>query len=341
MPSTTTTSGETIDAHLFQQQQKQLHLLQQQLSQTQQQLLEQVEQTKSLQRQSNRKNPRLPRSKSQEYEDRQIITGESEEDRRKRMSGVKKRQHQKLQPNGEEASDGDYYDSSDDTDRKNEDSPSISSVGNSPHVENNYGNISPTSSDNNLKRSSSGSSGSGNNHSSHQSPTVPTVPNFFEWSRYVELGVVLVDKQHKVLIDYLNQLNEFVKNDNERWVIGHVLDGLLDYTKYHFKEEEELMDKYHYPSEAGHKMIHEGFIQKVLDVRSRYIRCEDNIGQELLEFLKIWLVDHILQNDRLMCKYVRENGEPEDIVQNFTPTTDEEVKYFIEQTMKASADSKK
>ena len=193
-------------------------------------------------------------------------------------------------------------------------------------------NINNNNNNNNNRQQKKESLGLTIDMSSHSSsPSIP-MPSFFEWSSFVELGVVKVDNQHRILIDYLNELNDFVKNNNERWVIGHVLDGLLEYTQYHFKEEEGLMDKYGYPSEEGHKHIHEGFIDKVLDVRKRYIHCEDNIGQELLEFLKKWLVEHILQNDRSLCQYIRDRGDKEDLVENYCPHTDEDIRLFIKKT---------
>eukprot|EP01027_Heterolobosea_sp_BB2_P007656 GEZU01011377.1.p1 GENE.GEZU01011377.1~~GEZU01011377.1.p1 ORF type:complete len:253 (+),score=54.13 GEZU01011377.1:51-809(+) len=130
-----------------------------------------------------------------------------------------------------------------------------------------------------------------------QSAKMQEHPNIVWQSRF-EVGVPLIDNQHKKLVQLLNNLNMAV-NDYENNVancsgdfvmLGSVLDDLLDYTSFHFKEEEQLMEKYGYPNTESHKEVHNRLVAKVMQVRYLFKQGQEDISHDVLEFLKEWLV---------------------------------------------------
>ncbi len=119
--------------------------------------------------------------------------------------------------------------------------------------------------------------------------------NTLKWSHELEIGIPPIDKQHKRIVDYINQLEE-IKGTPNREEVGNILDQLVDYTLSHFAFEEELMEESGYMFVNAHKRVHKLFVRKVGTFVDRYKIGED-ITLELLITLKTWLVNHIKNDD--------------------------------------------
>jgi len=124
------------------------------------------------------------------------------------------------------------------------------------------------------------------------------------WDSSLELDIPPIDKQHKRIVDYINQLEE-IKQTHDRSVIGDVLNQLVDYTMSHFAFEEELMEESGYIFVNAHKRVHNLFVRKVNQYMERF-RLNEDITEELLISLRTWLVNHIQNDDRDYGKTVRE-----------------------------------
>jgi hemerythrin len=118
---------------------------------------------------------------------------------------------------------------------------------------------------------------------------------YLHWSSDLDTGIDVIDKQHKRIVDYLNELN--VANEGgDQAVTNHVLGELVDYTLTHFAFEEELQERAGYPFLKAHKRVHEIFTRRVAEFQKRAAAGE-NVAPELLSMLKIWLVNHIKGDD--------------------------------------------
>jgi hemerythrin len=126
---------------------------------------------------------------------------------------------------------------------------------------------------------------------------------FMQWTPDLEMGIPVIDNQHKRIIDYINELDDASRTGNMDET-NHALEGLLDYTITHFEFEEELQEKAGYPFLKAHKRVHEIFMKRVADFRARAENGED-ITQELLDVLKVWLASHIKGDDRDYADSVR------------------------------------
>ena len=108
-----------------------------------------------------------------------------------------------------------------------------------------------------------------------------------------------IDAQHKKLFDMINEYHEVgivQKKSNE--AVEKLLKGLLDYTKYHFSTEEAFMQKNNYLGYPAHKKEHDAFTQKVSDIYDRFKNGRMVLSVEISNFLKDWLLNHILQVDK-------------------------------------------
>lgn len=89
--------------------------------------------------------------------------------------------------------------------------------------------------------------------------------------------------------------------------IEAVFNELLDYTKYHFKEEEEMMikvgiDQRHYELQS---FEHKSFIKEMTAMHADISVDNPESVQNLLDFLINWLAYHILGTDQNLARQVK------------------------------------
>jgi hemerythrin-like metal-binding protein len=124
------------------------------------------------------------------------------------------------------------------------------------------------------------------------------------WTNKYSVGCNYIDDQHKKLVQIINELNSAFLSSSERSIISKVLQELVDYTKYHFEAEEKLMEKYGYPNLENHKKIHKQFVDKVVEFSKRYELGDDVVGYDMLNYLKDWLLNHIMGTDTDYAKMI-------------------------------------
>ncbi|MBZ7978423.1 bacteriohemerythrin [Campylobacter sp. RM12654] len=130
----------------------------------------------------------------------------------------------------------------------------------------------------------------------------------FAWNKDYETNIDNVDKQHYYLVQLINELalklSEKNLNKNE---LDEAFNGILNYAKEHFSEEETLMQNVNIFSDffQEHKLSHKMFIEQT---KQLYDDVGDGTNKEavksLLEFLISWLAFHILGIDQNMAKQI-------------------------------------
>lgn len=132
---------------------------------------------------------------------------------------------------------------------------------------------------------------------------------FMVWNRDLETGIDIVDRQHRGLVDLLNQVAPLlaVSSNESLLEIGPLLDSLLAYAATHFRTEEELMAKLGMDERASahHRASHAGFVHQISDMVQAFSGSRGVTGDRLLSFLASWLVLHILGEDQAMARQVR------------------------------------
>lgn len=128
------------------------------------------------------------------------------------------------------------------------------------------------------------------------------------WSDILSVNIENLDGQHKQLIKLINRLNRVAANTAEHEETAKILDELIQYTINHFKTEEELFQKFNYPEYDNHKREHEQFASKVRDFEKSFSNNSARVELSLLQFLKDWLVNHIMKADKRYAKFLNEKG---------------------------------
>lgn len=132
---------------------------------------------------------------------------------------------------------------------------------------------------------------------------------FLEWSDNLKLGFAEIDAQHHWLVDTTNSLHdELMTGKPNREEVKKILDGLLDYTLTHFVTEELLFHWHDYPEDEAHTKEHTDFVAAVKSWKKRYDAGTEELSEEIMEFLKSWLLNHILKSDKAYAPYLKARG---------------------------------
>lgn len=124
------------------------------------------------------------------------------------------------------------------------------------------------------------------------------------WRDEYSIGVEMIDEQHKHLFEIGNRIYDLLENyllaDKYDKIVA-VVQELSDYTKYHFKTEEDYMIQIKYPKYFSQKVEHDDFIQKIEEIDLTDIdKDQDKHIRDILTFVFHWVLEHILKKDKLI-----------------------------------------
>jgi len=132
--------------------------------------------------------------------------------------------------------------------------------------------------------------------------------DFFRWEDIYNTNIASIDTQHKVIIKILNELYEVVLVRKEEGKLSDILNELVQYTVYHFQEEEKMFEEYAFVEEEEHKIEHQKFIDKVSQFGEMLESRKGFLAIDLIEFLKDWLIEHIMITDQKYVVYFKNKG---------------------------------
>ncbi len=128
--------------------------------------------------------------------------------------------------------------------------------------------------------------------------------NRLEWSDELSVGIELIDSQHKELIRIANGLISAVAKKRGDRVVQNVIRRLRNYTVFHFNSEEKFMEDVCYPKRGEHEAEHVRLKHDVKRYQRTLYEKKDLPPGGVLNFLKIWLIKHILSADIKLAKFV-------------------------------------
>jgi hemerythrin-like metal-binding protein len=135
-----------------------------------------------------------------------------------------------------------------------------------------------------------------------------------EWESDFNCNIETIDQQHRKLVDIINLLYETLesrtKNDMHALVEtlskeADAINDMLRYTLEHFKYEEKMMLDYTYPQYNEHKEMHDSFTSKAKIYKNHFDSAIEVNVNEMMAYLKEWLRNHILVEDKKFVPYVK------------------------------------
>lgn len=138
--------------------------------------------------------------------------------------------------------------------------------------------------------------------------------NTILWTKELSIGNPDIDNEHARIIQLYNELANSLttKNDNNR-SFAEIMNGMFDYSLYHFRREELYMKLINYPELTTHKEKHKAYILHVSQLNANYFSENPPDPTLVLTYLADWWRHHIQQTDQLYEQFKRKN-HPELIV---------------------------
>ncbi|NPA73798.1 MAG: hemerythrin family protein [Epsilonproteobacteria bacterium] len=129
------------------------------------------------------------------------------------------------------------------------------------------------------------------------------------WRRGMSVGNETIDHDHRYLVCYLNTVELALQKPENEEVLLTSLSQLYNYAYEHFIREESIQKKIKYPNIKEHRKEHQQLLEELLDLKNKIKNEYDNEHisknyDEIVKFLRHWLIDHVLNTDMAMKKYL-------------------------------------
>ncbi len=131
------------------------------------------------------------------------------------------------------------------------------------------------------------------------------------WREEMSVGVPELDAEHKDMLEAAERLRrarEETDPQRRQSVVGGVLAFLAAYTETHFEREARIMEAVDYPQAMAHAKVHRELKEVVHELKAQFDGAPASVDLDLVyEFLRTWLVQHILKDDRGMMPFMSGN----------------------------------
>lgn len=128
--------------------------------------------------------------------------------------------------------------------------------------------------------------------------------NFFEFTEKYHTGIAFVDEEHAALFDIIREVDKLIFEEylHDKYDgIVKILEELKDYTIYHFQDEEKYMLSIGYSGIEAQKCAHQVFVDRLNEINLDEVdENQQEYLEELVGFLRGWLINHILKMDKLI-----------------------------------------
>lgn len=128
------------------------------------------------------------------------------------------------------------------------------------------------------------------------------------WREEYSVKIAKIDAQHQKLFDYINEIHDASIQNKAKEQLGGIIAKLVNYTQDHFKTEENYFSIYNYPNESAHKFEHQVFVDKIKEFQNDFESGKALLSLKIVNFLKDWLINHILGTDKAYSAFLNEKG---------------------------------
>ena len=127
----------------------------------------------------------------------------------------------------------------------------------------------------------------------------------FKWSSDHSIYLPEIDAEHRALYRLGDELHKALLAGADAAQQKPLMANLLESVEEHFRHEERLMRAMRYTAFAWHKSQHDAVRKRARSVVTRIDKDDSAAAGEFLEFLSVWLRDHMSVADRMMGAYLR------------------------------------
>lgn len=127
-----------------------------------------------------------------------------------------------------------------------------------------------------------------------------------KWNADYSVSIPELDVHHRHLFFLLNQLNESMSRGNGNEILGQTLEELVEYTKFHFQAEENLMLSMRFPGLTAHVREHDQMMARVSKFQQDFSSGKAVVSVHVLSFVRNWLQRHVLAADKQYSLFMSE-----------------------------------
>jgi len=121
----------------------------------------------------------------------------------------------------------------------------------------------------------------------------------FTWdSKKYDVLVEEMNHQHHDIVDAMNALYDRAHAGADKAELTRLLQHLETITVRHFREEEAMLGRRHYPQFEIHKGIHARLLKEFAAHKQTFLAGPGVFTQDFFDYLELWLRSHIMHIDR-------------------------------------------
>jgi methyl-accepting chemotaxis protein/hemerythrin len=128
-----------------------------------------------------------------------------------------------------------------------------------------------------------------------------------KWQHSFEIGIEEADRQHRKMIDLMNDVHIMSAQSRSPHAIARALNVLIEYTKVHFSWEENLFDSHGYQKSAEHKETHKNLVDELIAHKEKIALADIAEIDKEMEQLNTWLLHHIEYSDSDYAEHINGN----------------------------------
>lgn len=131
-----------------------------------------------------------------------------------------------------------------------------------------------------------------------------------DWSDLLSVDIKDMDDEHKELFKRINTLLTAMLDRNKSYNLLDISHYISDYIEFHFRHEEDMLEKFNYPKLIEHKKLHKTYEDDFRTIQERIKNgdYEALILIDIQEKVVTWLIEHIANVDQEYSNYLKDNN---------------------------------
>lgn len=126
------------------------------------------------------------------------------------------------------------------------------------------------------------------------------------WKDSYLVGESNIDREHKNLFKIATKAFAAVAGSEKTQKIKTIIHELMDYTKVHFYNEEQFMQRAKYPKLVEHQKLHRDIIISMNKfLKTINAKKINEIEKELAHFIEFWFINHIVYQDKRVSSWIK------------------------------------